>query len=140
MTTSAQGPGSRRTRRELLQTAAAATAATAATGWIGATPASAALAERRAVNSGRIKQSVCRWCYGKISLDDLCVAAKRLGLVGIDLLGPSDFPTIKQHGLICTMTGSHSLTDGLADPKYWDASLKAINAAIVAMSKEGWRK
>ncbi len=139
MTTSAQGPGSRRTRRELLQTAAAATAATAATGWIGAAPASAAEAKRRAVSSGRIKQSVCRWCYGKISLDDLCVAAKRLGLVGIDLLGPSDFPTIKQHGLICTMTGSHSLADGLADPKYWDASLKAINAAIEAMSKEGWR-
>jgi len=103
------------------------------------TPAQAALAERPAGISGRIKQSVCRWCYGKISLDDLCVAAKRLGLVGIDLLGPADFPTIKKHGLICTMTGSHPLSDGLADPKYWDASLKAINAAIEAMSKEGWR-
>src|SRR5271166_1546634 len=83
MTTSAHGPGSRRTRRELLQTAAAATAATAAGGWIGESPAQAALAERRDGSSGRIKQSVCRWCYGKISLDDLCVAAKRLGLVGI---------------------------------------------------------
>ncbi len=136
MTTSAQGPGSRRTRREILQTAAAATAAA---GWIGAAPASAAAGERSAVGSGRIKQSVCRWCYGKISLDDLCVAAKRMGLVGIDLLGPSDFPTIKKHGLICTMTGSHPLSNGLADPKYWDSSLKAINTAIEAMSKEGWR-
>ena len=62
-----------------------------------------------------------------------------MGLVGIDLLGPSDFPTIKKHGLICTMTGSHPLSNGLADPKYWDASLKAINTAIEAMSKEGWR-
>src|SRR5271165_7425060 len=139
MTTSAHGPGSRRTRRELLQTAAAATAATAAGEWIGMTPARAASAERTAGSSGRIKQSVCRWCYGKISLDDLCSAAKRLGLVGIDLLGPSDFPTIKKHGLICTMTGSHPLSDGLADPKYWDASLKAINTAIEATSKEGWR-
>jgi len=139
MTTSAQGPGYRRTRRELLQTAAAATAATAAGGWIGVTPGQAASAERRAVNSGRIKQSVCRWCYGKISLEDLSGAAKRLGLVGIDLLGPADFPTIKKHGLICTMTTSHPLTDGLADPKYWDASLKAMNSAIEATSREGWR-
>ncbi len=136
MRTSAQGSGSRRTRREVLQTAAAATAAAA---WMSPEHASAAVAERLAVSSGRIKQSVCRWCYGKISLEDLSIAAKRLGLVGIDLLGPSDFPTIKQHGLICTMTGSHPLTNGLADPKYWDASLKAINAAIEATSKEGWR-
>ena len=137
MTTSGQGPESRPTRRELLQTAAAATAATA--GLLGESPAHAASAERPAASSGRIKQSVCRWCYGKISLEDLCSAAKRMGLVGIDLLGPADFPTIKKHGLICTMTSSHPLSDGLADPKYWDASLKAINAAIEATSKEGWR-
>jgi len=139
MKTSAHVPGSRRTRRELLQTAAAATAATAAGGWIGTRPVQAAAVERTAGSSGRIKQSVCRWCYSKISLDDLCSAAKRLGLVGIDLLGPADFPTIKKHGLICTMTGSHPLSDGLADPRYWDASLKAINAAVEATSKEGWR-
>ena len=138
MSTSAHGPGSRRTRRDVLQTAAAITAASAAGEWLAPAPAAAA-AERRSGSSGRIKQSVCRWCYGKISLDNLCVAAKRLGLVGIDLLGPSDFPTIKQHGLICTMTSSHPLSDGLADPKYWDASLKAINIAIEATSKEGWR-
>jgi len=139
MTTSAQGPGSRRTRRELLRTAAAATAATAAGGWIGVTPTQAALAERPAVSSGRIKQSVCRWCYGKISLEDLSVAAKRLGLVGIDLLGPADFPTIKKHGLICTMTTSHPLSNGLCDPKYWDDSLKAMNTAIETTAREGWR-
>jgi len=139
MTTSAQGPGSRRTRRELLQTAATVTAATAAGGWIGVTPSQAALAERRAVSSGRIKQSVCRWCYGKVSLEDLSAAAKRLGLVGIDLLGPSDFPTIKTHGLICTMTTSHPLSNGLCDPKYWNDSLKAMNTAIEATAREGWR-
>ena len=55
-------------------------------------------------SSRRLNQSVCRWCYGKISLDDLCSAAKRMGLVGIDLLGPNDFPTLKKYGLICTMT------------------------------------
>ena len=55
-----------------------------------------------------------------------------MGLVGIDLLGPADFPTIKKYGLICTMVGSHPLSEGLCDPKYRDASLKAMNAAIEA--------
>ena len=71
MTTSTQDSGSRRTRRELLQTAAAATLATAGGELVGVDSSQAAPAERHASNSGRIKQSVCRWCYGKIPLDDL---------------------------------------------------------------------
>jgi hydroxypyruvate isomerase len=127
------------TRRQLLQ-GVAVTAGTAVAGsWAGSAPAHAAGSERRGASSGRVKQSVCRWCYGKISVEDLCVAGKRMGLVGIDLLGPADFPTVKKHGLICTMTTSHPLSNGLCDPTYWDASLKAINAAIEATAREGWR-
>ena len=29
---------------------------------------------------GRINQSVCRWCYGRIPLEDLCKAAKAMGI------------------------------------------------------------
>jgi hydroxypyruvate isomerase len=141
MTSSSQGQDSRtrQTRRELFQKAAAATAAGTIGGMIGTSAAAGATAGKAGASSGRIKQSVCRWCYSKVSLEDLCSAAKRMGLVGIDLLGPSDFPTIKKHGLICTMVSSHPLDKGLADPKYWEASLKAMNSAIEATSKEGWR-
>jgi hydroxypyruvate isomerase len=127
------GSTARWTRRRLLQTAAALTASAGltATRAHGAEPG-------RVVTKGRVKQSACRWCYGKIPLDDLCAAAKRMGLVGIDLVSPKDFPTLKQHGLICTMTGSHRLTDGLCDPKYRDAALQSINTAIEAMSSAGW--
>ena len=52
---------------------------------------------------GNIKQSVCRWCYSKINLEDLCVAAKNMGLTAIDLLQPADFDTVKNHGLACSM-------------------------------------
>ena len=31
----------------------------------------------------------------------------QMGLVGIDLLGPKDFPTLKKHGLVCALAGSH---------------------------------
>jgi hydroxypyruvate isomerase len=127
------------TRRQVLRTVAAAATATAAGSWSAGAPAEAAAPERPAASSGRVKQSVCRWCYGKISVEDLCAAGKRMGLVGIDLLGPADFPTVKKHGLICTMTTSHPLSNGLCDPTYWDASLKAINAAIEATAREGWR-
>lgn len=61
---------------------------------------------------GRIQQSVCRWCYGKIPLDDLCTAAKEMGLAAVDLLNPNDFETVKKHSLVCSMV-SNPTVDGL---------------------------
>jgi hydroxypyruvate isomerase len=52
---------------------------------------------------GRIKQSVSRWCYQKIPLDDLCVYAAKIGLKGVDLLGPEEYEVPGRHGLVCSM-------------------------------------
>lgn len=52
---------------------------------------------------GRIHQSACRWCYPKISLDDLCAAGTAMGLVGIDLLQPDQYTIPQRYGLVCTM-------------------------------------
>ena len=49
----------------------------------------------RVVKNGRINQSVCKWCYSKLSLDELCAAAAKMGLKSIDLLDPSELPTVK---------------------------------------------
>jgi hydroxypyruvate isomerase len=62
-------------------------------------PATPAPAPRR----NRIHQSVSRWCYQKIALDDLCKAAVGMGLKGIDLLQPEEFEIPSRYGLICTM-------------------------------------
>ena len=69
---------------------------------------------------GNIRQSACRWCYGKIKLDDLCVAGKEMGLFGIDLLNPEDFPTVKKYGLVCSMVSNPTI-DGLGGiPSAWN--------------------
>ena len=52
---------------------------------------------------GRIHQSVCRWCYQKIALDQLCTEAAKMGLVGIDLLQPEEYEIPLKYGLRCTM-------------------------------------
>jgi hydroxypyruvate isomerase len=92
----------------------------------------------RAVKTGRINQSVSRWCYGKWSLDELCAVSTKLGIKAIDLLGPSDFPTLKKHGLVCSMVGSHSLSDGLCDKKFHDQCLAKLREAIDATSEAGF--
>ncbi len=88
---------------------------------------------------GKLNQSVCKWCYSKLSLEEMCKEAVKLGLVGIDLLKPEDFPTLKKHGLICTMVSSHPLTNGLCDEKYHEASLTTLNDVLEATSAAGYR-
>ncbi|HVE35076.1 MAG TPA: TIM barrel protein [Gemmatimonadaceae bacterium] len=82
-----------------------------AIGMLGAVPAARLLdsATRRLGDlatrpmAGRLKQSVSRWCYGRIPLDDLCEAAKSFGYSSVELLSEPDWQTPKKHGLQCAM-------------------------------------
>jgi hydroxypyruvate isomerase len=56
--------------------------------------------------AGRINQSVCRWCYGRIPLDDLCVAAKSYGYKSVELLSENEWATAKRHGLDVAIANS----------------------------------
>ena len=55
------------------------------------------------LRKGRIKQSVSRWCYQKIALDELCAKSAQMGLKAIDLLNPDEFEVPRRYGLICSM-------------------------------------
>ena len=48
-----------------------------------------AAADAAAGLKGRINHSVCKWCYPKITLEDLCAAGKEMGLTSIELLQPA---------------------------------------------------
>ena len=52
---------------------------------------------------GNINHSVCRWCYNKIPMEQLCIEAKKIGIKSIEIVGPSDWPILKKHGLHCAM-------------------------------------
>jgi len=52
---------------------------------------------------GQIQQSVSRWCYEKIPLEELCAYAAKIGLKGVDLLKPDEYEVPARNGLICTM-------------------------------------
>jgi len=84
------------TRRDLLA-AAPATLAVAATG-----------------NQGRLRQSVARWCFNSLSLDDLCRAASAMGLAAIDLVSVEEAPVVKKYGLVpaLIMPGGGTIPDG----------------------------
>ena len=82
-------------RRAALKAGIAATAVTSFSGIL--------KGEEMIARKKRIRQSVCRWCYQKIAVDDLCAAAAEMGLLGVDLLQPEEYEVPKRHGIICTM-------------------------------------
>lgn len=88
---------------------------------------------------GRIHQSVSRWCYQKISLDDLCTAAVQMGLKGIDLLQPDEFEVPHRYGLICTMgyVGAGDIKKALNRLENHDAIEAALRKNVPLAAKAG---
>src|SRR6187551_1657167 len=78
-------------------------AALALTGTALASRVNAAEAKMEKASKGKINHSVCRWCYNDIPLEDLCKAAKNIGITSIELTGPADWPLLKKYGLTAAM-------------------------------------
>jgi hydroxypyruvate isomerase len=90
---------------------------------------------------GNITHSVCRWTYSFLTLDELCVVAKDIGLKAIDLIGPKEWDVLKKHGLDSSMCNGAeiSLTEGFNDPKYHDTLVKNYTEHIDLVSKAGYK-
>ncbi len=92
-----------------------------------------------AVRKNRIHQSVCRWCYKNIPLDQLCAFAASIGLKGIDLLEPAEYEVPRRFGLICTMAqaGGGTIPDALNRPENHAAIEAGFRANIPLAAKAG---
>jgi len=64
---------------------------------------------------GRINHSVCKWCYAKVPLEDMCKAGKAMGLQSVELLTVDQFPTLKKYDMLCAMVSGvpGGIQDGL---------------------------
>ena len=56
-----------------------------------------------ASGSAAFKHSVCRWPYGKLSVDELARMARELKLDSVELLERDEWPIARSHGLSCAM-------------------------------------
>ncbi|MGE5568878.1 MAG: hydroxypyruvate isomerase family protein [Rhodospirillales bacterium] len=89
-------------------------------------------------SKGRLKQGVARWCFNKWSVEELCANAVRVGIVGIDLVGPEDWPVLKKYGLIPTMApGGGSIADGLNRKELHDKIIAELRENITKAAEAG---
>ncbi|HEY0896533.1 MAG TPA: TIM barrel protein [Sphingobacteriaceae bacterium] len=90
---------------------------------------------------GNINHSVCRWCYEFLPLEELCKVAAEIGLKGIDLVGPKDWPVLKKHGLESTMCNGAeiSLTEGWNTRSYHQKLIRNYSEMIPLVARAGYR-
>ncbi|MDX1952723.1 MAG: TIM barrel protein [Verrucomicrobiota bacterium] len=119
-------------RRTALKSAATATAFFGiASGMVSRSHA----AERK----GNINHSVCRWCYGKIPLEELCKASKEMGISSVELQGPNEWPILKQFGLTCAMANGAGMgiEKGFNRIEHHEALVKSYEEVIPLVAKAG---
>jgi hydroxypyruvate isomerase len=128
-------------RRSAIKNILAGTAA------IGALGVSASFAEKPGNDmaddklKGNINHSVCPWCYEGITLDELCIAGKEIGLTAIDLCGPNEWPTLQKHGLYSAMCNGAeiNLTDGFNDKQFHATLIKSYSEMIPKVADNGYK-
>lgn len=88
---------------------------------------------------GRVNHSVCRWCYNSIPLEELCQAAKNIGLTSIELTGPDEWPVLKKYGLTSAMPNGAGMgiEKGFNDPQYHDELVRSYEAVIPKVANAG---
>ncbi len=88
-----------------------------------------------------INHSVCQWTFNHLSIDDLCLLVKKIGFSSIDLIGPKDWPILKQHGIYSSMCNGAEigLTKGWNDPQYHETLIKNYLHHIDLVADAGYK-
>ena len=90
---------------------------------------------------GNIRHSVCKWCYGKVPLDEFCEQAKAMGIEAVDLLGVNEFATLKKYGLVCAMTSGvpGGINDGLNRVEHHDRIVEFMEKTAPVVAEHGYQ-
>ena len=128
-------------RRDALKKIAAGTAAATVAPFISSFATEESNSKKLKLK-GNINHSVCQWTYNFISLEELCVEVKKIGIGAIDLIAPKDWPTLKKHGLFCSMcyiAGKVSLTEGWNNKTFHPQLIKDFSETIPLVKEAGYK-
>lgn len=89
---------------------------------------------------GNIKHSACRWCYGKIPMEEFLKNLNDLGLKAMDLTGPEDWPLMKKYGIHASMCwgAGKGILEGWNDPKLHEELIADYNRVIPLVAEAGY--
>jgi hydroxypyruvate isomerase len=134
---SANGP--RLNRRDAFKHLATGAVALGATSWSSFAEDSNS-GELYSVKNGRVRQSVCFWCYSPMTAPELIGHAADLKIASVELLAPEFWPELKKRGLVCAMASSHGWRKGFAQPDEHEECIHILRERIDQASDAGFEK
>ncbi|MBC7834458.1 MAG: TIM barrel protein [Phycisphaerales bacterium] len=93
---------------------------------------------KAAALKGRLKQSVCRWCYGSMALEELCKQAAAMGVQSVELLNEKEWSVPAQYGLTCAVAnGPTSIGRGFNRLEHHDEFVKESERLLPLVKAAG---
>lgn len=119
------------TRRTFLATLGfAATSVAACSGWT------------RGTRDGRLQQSVAAWCFvnqgPRWSVETFARTAVELDCAAVELVEPKHWPLLRELGLVCAATKSHTFVRGMCNPNHWPECHAKLERAIEVTAAAGF--
>ncbi len=132
---------SEQNRRTAIKNIVAGATGLTASGMLMLTTNAAAGQRESAPLKGNINHSVCQWCYGSFSVEELCANAKEMGIKAIDLMGPKEWPILKKYGLDSSMCNGAGMgiEKGWNDPVNHEELIKSYSEMIPIVAKAGYK-
>lgn len=92
--------------------------------------------------NGRVKHSVCKWCYGDIPLEEFAKTVSEMGMHSVELVGPDEWSTLKKYGLTCAMPwgAGNGIEEGFNDPSLHDELLASYEEVFPLVADAGLDK
>ncbi|MCH8567686.1 MAG: TIM barrel protein [Balneolales bacterium] len=89
---------------------------------------------------GNINHAVCHWPFHQIPFAAFCREAVQLGIKAIDLCGPAQWPTLKEHSLHSSMCNGAeiSLEKGWCNSSYHNRLIENYSSMIPKVAEAGY--
>lgn len=129
-------------RRKLLKGMALSSAALMASKAVALESSSQQTTDHKSTGlKGNVQHSVSRWTYGDLDIQALCLLVKSLGFAAIDLVGPADWPVLKQHNIDSSMCNGAelNLVDGWIHPQFRDQLTDRYLRHIELVAQAGYK-
>jgi hydroxypyruvate isomerase len=90
---------------------------------------------------GNVNHAVCHWPFNPMSLEDLCIAIKKIGFNAIDLVGPDNWHILQKHGVECSMANGADLgiVQGFNDKANHEKLVAGYSKVIPLVAKAGYK-
>lgn len=90
---------------------------------------------------GNLKQVIAAWPFSKVagwSSAQLIAHARALGVAGVALFPVEDWGLLKEAGMVCAATKSHTFVRGMTNKGHQPECFAALQEAITATSEAGF--